>query len=131
HVKSANSLDMYRFWTNAETKRNFQLMGGFSDLFGPREASHKLVGDDLVPTGKSLEEVRRANRRYYFPIALRTSWFFRMPMMTTLWTYLFPFDAATGRHAYARWGFLRWLAWEIFRPFWRLLPEDTRTAAHI
>jgi hypothetical protein len=131
HVKSANSLDMYRFWTNPEAKRNFQLIGGFSDLLGPREASHKLIGDDLVPTGNSLAKVRRANRRYYLPIALRASWFFRMPMMATLWNYLFPFDAATGRHAYSRWGLLCWLTWEIFRPLWRLLPQETRTAAHI
>jgi hypothetical protein len=131
HVKSATSLDMNLFWMNPEAKRNFELMGGFDDLFGPREASHKLVGNELLSTGRSLEELRRFNRRHYFPIALRASWFFRLPKMPTLWNYMFPFDAATGRHAYARRGFIRWMVYEVFRPFWKMLPASLRGGAHI
>ena len=128
HVKSANSLDMYRYWLNPEAKRNFEMVGGrFDDLFGPRESSYKLVDDKLVPTGKNLEELRQFNRNYYFPIKLRALPVFQPPRMVTLWNYLFPFDAATGRHLYARRGFLRWLKWEVARPVWRLLPTKLRT----
>lgn len=131
HVKSATSLDMNRFWMNPEANRNFELMGGFGDLFGPREASHKLISDELAPTGKSLQELRRFNRRHYLPIALRASWFFRIPRMATLWNYMFPFDAATGRHTYAHRGIIRWAAFEVFRPIWKRLPARPRGAAHI
>ena len=131
HVRSGAVVDMYRYWLNDELKENHRLAGGFLDLMGPREAKYKVADGALVRIpGKSLWRARRYNLWYYYPIILRASLFRPRPLQR-LWGYLFPFDSQQGRHHLSWKGPIRWAAYEIARPVWKLLPARVREAGHI
>lgn len=132
HVRSNTVVDMYRYWLNAELRKNQRLAGGFLDLMGPREANFTLVDGALarIP-GKSLWKARWFNLWYYYPIILRASLLFRPRPMQKFWSFLFPFDAAQGRHRLDLKGPIRWAAYEFVRSLWKLLPARIREWGHI
>jgi hypothetical protein len=131
HVKSSNVVDMYRYWENPELKENYRLAGGFLNNMGPREAPYRFSAGSVVrKPGRAMWRSQAYNFWYYYPIMLRGSWLFRKTPVGRSFNRLFPFHAASGRHAFLLKGAVDIFLHGLVRPVWKLLPSPVRGSAH-